>query len=113
MLKLEGWDSYAVHAGEETHEQLKSDRPDLVILDIRMDSRNTGWSLLNALKLDPATRDTPVIVTSGIPRELDEHEPWLRKHRIGILPKPFDLEDLHTCVRTALKPETPGHAIRP
>ncbi|GAC1461897.1 MAG: hypothetical protein PVSMB7_00880 [Chloroflexota bacterium] len=101
-LGLEGWGVHALCEDLEAHQQLKEDQPDAVILDIRMATADNGWNLLTSLKCDSATVDIPVIVTSGIPEELRDHEHWLNEHDVGILVKPFDLDDLHRCIRTAL-----------
>src|SRR4051794_11981501 len=39
--------------------------PDLVLLDLRMGGRETGWEILDRHVLNPATRDIPVLLCSG------------------------------------------------
>ena len=108
MLELEGWDMHAILEGEAASERLARLRPDCVILDVRMEREGTTWAVLERLQLDPETRAIPVIVCSAALDDLREREPWLTEHGVGILPKPFDLDDLHDCVRTALQTRRPG-----
>jgi CheY-like chemotaxis protein len=79
---------------DNAYEFVKEERPDLVILDIRIGGEERGWTILNLLTLDPVTRPIPVIVCSAAIQSLHEHQPWLDKFGICALPKPFDLKML-------------------
>ncbi len=63
--------------------------PAAVILDIKLPGMN-GWTVLNALKENPATRHIPVHVMSVQESSIDA----MRKGAIGFLTKPVDREDL-------------------
>jgi CheY-like chemotaxis protein len=56
----------------------------------------SGWEVLAALRADPAFRRTPVIVCTAYVAEaigrMDELQ-WPDQH-LGLLPKPFELEEL-------------------
>jgi DNA-binding response OmpR family regulator len=56
-----------------------ADPPDLVILDIYIPYLD-GFELLEALRLDPATRDIPVIVLTG----RGDDETFAKAQRIGV-----------------------------
>jgi CheY-like chemotaxis protein len=45
---------------------VKQERPDAVVLDLDMPGL-TGWDVIHALRADPATRGTPIVVVSGEP----------------------------------------------
>ena len=81
---------------------MKDTRPDLVILDIRVGHEESGWTILNLLTLDPATRPIPVIICSAAIDSLQEHEELLQKYDCEVLPKPFDLDALLDKVEAAL-----------
>jgi CheY-like chemotaxis protein len=72
----------------------KEVRPALVVLDIRMNNEERGWSILNLVTLDPETSDIPVIVCSAAIQSLHQHQELLSKYGIHALPKPFDVETL-------------------
>lgn len=102
VLTEKGWDAYALREGDSAFELLRQDHPDLIILDVRMDTPEMGWDILNLLTLDSETRVIPVIVCSADMVALHEKADWLEQHGIGVLPKPFDLDDLYQRVQLTL-----------
>ncbi len=102
LQSIEGYEVFICKEGDQAHEFVKQSRPDLVLLDIRIGSAETGWTVLELLTLDPATRPIPVIVCSAAIRELQDHEPLLRQYGVTVLPKPFDLDALLEKVRAGL-----------
>lgn len=111
LLDDEGYDSLVVHEAQHAYETLKSEGPDLIILDIRINEPEDGWNIAQLLTLDPETHHIPVIVCSADLPSLRAREQWLREHEIGALPKPFDLDDLLASVRTALTTGVPPVAL--
>ena len=94
LLEEEGYDvvvySYAIRDLEE----VKRIDPDLIILDFIINEETAGWQMLQKLKLDRETSDIPVIVctaAAGLVRELEGH---LRAKSVGVVLKPFDIDDL-------------------
>jgi CheY-like chemotaxis protein len=63
--------------------------PAAIILDIKLPGMN-GWTVLNALKSNTATRHIPVHVMSVEEASIDA----MQKGAIGFLTKPLDREDL-------------------
>ena len=97
-----------IHEGEKAYQMLKKTPPDLVILDIRMDTPHRGWSILDLLKLDPKTTPIPVIVCTALTIN-EEKTNWLKKHNIALLLKPFEITDLKNLVDIMLQPPTQPH----
>lgn len=93
--------------GSSSYPILKREKPDLVIIDIRMDTPDAGWQVCELLTLDPETRGTPLIVCSANIQNLKDKTDWLQEHGIGALAKPFDLDDLDHTVRTGLETGRP------
>jgi CheY-like chemotaxis protein len=90
---------------DNAYEFVKEQRPDLLVLDIRIGGEERGWTILNLLTLDPITRPIPVIVCSAAIQSLHEHQAWLDKFGICALPKPFDLDTLLEMVDRVLARE--------
>lgn len=59
----------AVH-GQDGINLAKSEKPDLIILDMIMPQKN-GFEVLGELKKDPLTKDIPVIILSNLGQEKD------------------------------------------
>jgi CheY-like chemotaxis protein len=94
LLTKQGYDVIVCKESSAAYEIIKKEKPDLVLLDIRREHQEGGWTVLELIKLDPATKSIPVIVTSADTGALEEQEENLRKLGYTILPKPFDLEGL-------------------
>lgn len=87
---------------EGAYQFVKSERPDLIIQDIRIGGEEHGWTILNLLTLDPQTRDIPMIVCSAAITSLHEHQEMLTQFGIRALPKPFDLDTLLNTIEETL-----------
>ena len=102
LLTDEGYRVIPCQEGAKAHALIAHERPDLVMLDLRM-AGVAEWEVLDALKADEATADIPVIVCSGAVEELQAAEPRLRALGCDILAKPFDIDDLSTRVSRAVR----------
>ena len=70
-LGMEGYEVVTALDGEQALEKLKSDRPDLIVLDIMMPKLD-GYEVCKAIKSDPETRHIPVILLSAKGRNVDQ-----------------------------------------
>lgn len=102
ILTDEGYEvdlySYGVHDLIE----VKESRPDMIILDYLIGEEGYGWQLLQKLKMDRDTAHIPVIVCSAAVKQLRELEAWLAEKGVGVVFKPFDIDDLVVAVRKML-----------
>jgi CheY-like chemotaxis protein len=94
LLTLEGYTTIICREGDRAYALMKEVRPDLIVLDIRLEHAETGWTILELLRLDPATTKIPVIVCSADSGFLREKAPSLHELHCDILEKPFDLDML-------------------
>lgn len=88
------------HDGFEGGQKIVKNKPDLIILDIRM-PRVDGLNLAGALHNDPPSKDIPIIIVSGEITESDKRE----LEEIGItdlVEKPFDNNALRKKVEEIL-----------
>jgi DNA-binding response OmpR family regulator len=93
LLRDEDFDVKVGLMGRGALELIRASRPDLVILDIRLPDVS-GWDILQALKLDPATMHIPVLVCSAAVHELRELGPQLAAMGVDVLIKPFAIDTL-------------------
>ena len=73
----------------------RDDPPDLIMLDVVM-PEVSGWEVLAALRQDSAFQKTPVIVCTAYVAEALGRLEELKgpDQHLGLLPKPFELEEL-------------------
>ena len=87
--------------------EVREVQPDLVILDFMIGGESLGWQMLQKMKMTRATMHIPVIVCTAalaLARELDGH---LRAKNVGVVLKPFDIDDLLEAVGGALNTSNP------
>ena len=94
LLLEEGYEAHCYKEGVAAYEQVRELGPDVIILDIRMGSPETGWQVLELFKLDRVLSKKPIIVCSAAVSELQAHAPYLQSKGCMMLAKPFDLDDL-------------------
>jgi DNA-binding NtrC family response regulator len=102
-------------AGHEVHlfsfepqmlDHVKRLKPDLIISDHVFGEEKVGWQFIQRLKMDRDTANIPVIVCSGAIKELKEMEGYLTQKNIGVLYKPFDIDELLDIVALKLRENT-------
>jgi CheY-like chemotaxis protein len=83
--------------------------PDLIILDYMWPGEDSGWSLLQMLRMDPRTASLPIVLCTGAVREVESLATHLTDMDIQVVLKPFDIDTLAAAIRGALAGEPTGH----
>ncbi|OHB73398.1 MAG: hypothetical protein A2V70_21145 [Planctomycetes bacterium RBG_13_63_9] len=100
-LKQQGFETRTADSGKSGLAKARSDRPDLVVLDLRLPDTD-GFSVCEELADSPETCTIPVIILSGL-----EQPDILRRCRAAgcqyFLRKPFDPNVLLILVRQAIQ----------
>ncbi len=104
LLTDEGYDVSLHIEGAGAHHQVREESPDLIILDIRLEQPDSGWMVLEMVRLDPRTVHIPVIVCSADSVQLQTKREMLREQRCEILEKPFDLDALLQLIARLIGP---------
>jgi CheY-like chemotaxis protein len=65
LLRRRGYRTISALSGEAALQMLDQERPDLLILDVVMPGIG-GMEVLNAVRSNPATKDLPVILFTGV-----------------------------------------------
>lgn len=99
-LEFGGYEVVATTNGAEAVELAPSEKPDLIMLDVRM-PRMTGYEACVALKANPVTKETPVIFLSAKGQET-EVSTGLSAGATAYILKPFAPDLLITKVKEAL-----------
>jgi two-component system, chemotaxis family, chemotaxis protein CheY len=90
VLDLEGYKVITASNGVEALEQVRTGRPDAVVLDLMMPVMD-GWTFMEACRREERCAETPVLVMSAY-RNLAETAPNLGAK--ACIAKPFDLDVL-------------------
>ena len=98
FLRPRGYDIFSATTTEEGLRLVKSERPHLVLLDIRMPGRD-GLSLLSEIK--GIDREIGVIMVTAV-REEEIAKEAMRLGADGYITKPIDLEYLETNILVKL-----------
>ena len=96
VLNKAGYETITAENGLQGLEVAKTEKPDLVILDLMM-PKQTGTDFYRKLSRNKELKDTPVIVVSGLTgRHLATKEP------VAVFDKPIDREEFLAAVEKAL-----------
>jgi CheY-like chemotaxis protein len=66
VLEKEGFEVKSASGGKEGYQEALAEKPDLVILDVMMDSVLDGVSVSRKLHGDPATKEIPIVMVTSI-----------------------------------------------
>lgn len=103
ILESDGYEVVEAKSGQEGFDLAKSTSPDLVLIDIIMESFTEGFNLIQKLYEDEKTKDIPriILTTLGIQQDLDSIYPKELDTKF-ILQKPVKKEELLKMVGSAL-----------
>jgi len=93
MLKQRDYRMIAANGGEECHEVLKKEIPDLILLDIMMEPVD-GWETLMRIKEDNRTKMIPVLMLTAKELTTEEKSKY-GKYIEDIVIKPMTHRDLY------------------
>jgi CheY-like chemotaxis protein len=111
LLADEGYQAVCCEKGHEAQCLIRTAQPDVVILDIRLEHPESGLTILELLRLVPATKDIPVIVCSADTPFLRTNEARLRQYQCAILEKPFDVDELFEIISGFIDSSQPWYQV--
>ena len=100
LLERAGHVVHSVGNAEDGIERVRSQQPDLVIMDVIMPGMN-GFQATRTLSRDPATANVPIVMISTKSMETDRV--WgLRQGARAFITKPVNERDLLACINDLL-----------
>ena len=66
LLKHAGYEVYLAFSGAEGFIKATEVNPDLVILDVNMETKNSGFELNQKIRTDKDLKNIPIIMLTGI-----------------------------------------------
>lgn len=104
----EHYDVVTVNTGSRALRYLETEKPDLILLDIRMMPKD-GFETLREIREMEDRADIPVIMLTGV----EDKNVVMESIKLGIcdyILKPFFPDDLLERIRHALEPDEESHA---
>jgi DNA-binding response OmpR family regulator len=106
-LTYKGYRVVTAYNGREGLEAVHKERPAIVITDIMMPKLD-GFGLVHRLRLDPATRDIPIIFITATYVTPEDRDFAFTIGATRFIQKPVDLEEFLNMVVELLQQDTPA-----
>jgi CheY-like chemotaxis protein len=101
FLESQGFSTLTASNGDEGVELARTERPDLILMDIMMNERAEGFRAVREIRREPLLRRVPIFVVSAFCTQLpdmdSDEEGWMAHD--AFLSKPVDLPQLLEKVR--------------
>jgi CheY-like chemotaxis protein len=91
-------------------DQIKALKPALIVLDYMWANEDASWSLLQMLRMDPATKAIPIVLCTGAVHEVKALEDHLVTMGVTVVLKLFNIDQLVDAIRERLGAD---RALRP
>jgi DNA-binding response OmpR family regulator len=96
VIDKEAIDVFVATDGEQGIQKAKAEKPDLIFLDIMLPKTN-GYEVIKALRRDPATAATPIVVISARAGE-EGKKKILEAGCEDFIPKPFKIGQIKDAI---------------
>ncbi|MBU2639311.1 MAG: response regulator [Nanoarchaeota archaeon] len=103
MLRSEGYDIISIASGKSCIDKLKTEKPNLILLDIMM-PKMSGWDVFQEIK-KYKLRGTKVAFFSIAPVSQQKKQELYKKGAVGYITKPFTSEELIKKVKKIIREE--------
>jgi DNA-binding response OmpR family regulator len=103
ILTDEGYEVLLYSYGVQNMSEIERAKPDLIILDLLIGGEAVGWQMLQKLKMRRSTADIPIVMCTAAVKAVQEMEGYLKAKGVGLVLKPFDIDELLQAVEQALK----------
>ena len=100
-----------LYSGEEVLRFLDNDKPDLILMDLRMPGLD-GYALCKRIREKPDTHDLPIIILSGV-SEVDAKVTTIELGADDFITKPFDVRELRARINRILKRKSTDISLNP
>src|ERR1043165_725907 len=74
LLTEEGYHTSIEKEGDKAYAAIKKAKPDLVILDIRINNSEAGFNVVDLMRIDRETENIPIIICSTATQIIRENE---------------------------------------
>lgn len=110
-MQSEGYGFITATNGVDALQKIRSEMPDLILLDINMPQKD-GFAVLEELRGDPEIQYIPVIILTAARLTSSDIQSGLNLGADDYVTKPFDKRELFARIRTKLRVKEAEDAIR-
>lgn len=104
-LSTTGYQAQGFDSGKELFQELKNNRPELILLDIMLPGED-GYAILDKLKANSSTKEIPVIMVTAKGAEFDKVK-GLDAGADDYITKPFGMMEFLARVKAVLRAKRP------
>ena len=108
-LEMEGYRTYVASNGEAALEMLRTDPPDIMLLDLMMPVMD-GWTVLE--EISKRGLDRPKVIVVSARTAAGDRARAARYEVSGYMAKPFDMDELLEAIRAAVPPPAGSDVAR-
>ena len=108
-LEMEGYRTYVASNGEAALEMLRTDPPDIMLLDLMMPVMD-GWTVLE--EISKRGLDRPKVIVVSARTAAGDRARAARYEVSGYMAKPFDMDELLEAIRAAVPPSAGSGVAR-
>jgi CheY-like chemotaxis protein len=107
LLEAKSYSVSIAYNGKDGVQKAQAEKPDLILLDVMMTTRDEGFNVARNLSQIPQLKGTPVVMVSGVrkemnlPFQLEPDESWLPIKEF--LEKPIKPETLLSVVQKHIR----------
>lgn len=101
ILTTAGYDVIEAYDGEEALDKVKTENPDLILLDIMM-PKITGFEVCQQLRENARTKNIPVVMITAL-HEMDDRIKGIEAGADDFISKPFNKTELLARIRSLLR----------
>jgi DNA-binding response OmpR family regulator len=112
LLREDGYEPVLYSQAFSDLDEVEKIKPDLIILDYIFGGEKAGWQMLQKLKMRRSTANIPIVVCTAAVQAVREIEGYLEMKGVRLVAKPFDIDDLLTGVREALRLRSDATGLR-
>lgn len=69
VLENNGFEVIPVYTSREVENKVRFEQPDLIVLDLMLESHDSGFAVAKALKADPIYREIPILMITAVGTE--------------------------------------------
>lgn len=102
LLEEEGYRVTTMRYAFKEMAEIRLMKPDLIILDYMWAEEDSGWAMLQMLKLDRTTGAIPIILCTGAKKQVEELDGQLATMNVTVVLKPFDIDALLNAITRRL-----------